>query len=139
MPVKIMVIDDSFVDLTLIKRAFEAVAPNVSVTYCDDGVDALKRIKDNVRQSKSNTPNICLLDLKMPRISGLDILKELKSHTDTQFISIYMLSSSDNPEDIKNSFDMGCNGYFQKPRRRQDLELMIQSLFNLWEGPARFV
>lgn len=134
--VNIMVVDDSFVDLTLIRRAFETVTPRTPVTYCEDGQDALKAI---FSPAKSDTrPTICLLDIKMPLISGLDVLKKIKADETTRDIAVYMLSSSDSPADIRKSYNFGCNGYFQKPRRRQDLELMIESLSNLWEGPARF-
>lgn len=134
--VNIMVVDDSFVDLTLIRRAFETVAPRTHVTYCDDGNDAIKTIFSPTESDRR--PTICLLDIKMPLVSGLDVLKQIKSDEATRDICVFMLSSSDSPEDIRKSFDYGCNGYFQKPRKRQDLEVMIRSLFNLWDGPARF-
>jgi len=137
MNIKVMVIDDSFVDLSLLRRAFDTIAPNVSVSYCDDGNDALKTIMEPDKDRRR--PDICLVDIKMPMISGLDVLKRIKSNEATHNISVYMLSSSDSPEDIHKSFEYGCNGYFQKPRRRQDLELMVQSLLNLWTGPARFI
>lgn len=137
--INVLIVDDSKADITLLKRAFDKQDADLNIEYCLDGQSALDYLAEAVKGKNGAMPDVCLLDIKMPGMSGIDVLKEIKSNKSTRSIGVYMLSSSDSPKDIQLSFEFECNGYLQKPRQRSDLEDMVSSLVNIWTGPSRFL
>jgi len=77
-------------------------------------------------------PCLILLDLNMPKMNGLEFLKILKEDEKFKYIPAIIMSSSNNHEDIKTSYDLGAAGYMLKPLRVQDYENKILSIFNYW-------
>lgn len=135
--VRLLIVDDSRADRTLFRVAFKKSPIPVDLRFCESGKMALELL---FPQSGRRTfmPTVCLLDFKMPAVSGRDVLSKIKSDEATRHISVYMLSSSDNEEDVRESFKYGASGYFQKPRRTDELDRMVSSLVSLWSGASRF-
>lgn len=138
-PLDILVVDDSDADRTLIGYAFKKVAENVNLHFCKSGQDALDFLAACSNSAQSSMPKVCLLDINMPGLSGFDVLKAIKSDNRIKALSVYMFSSSDNPQDIALSYANASNGFLLKPRTQSELGNLVKSLVYLWTGPQKFL
>ncbi len=116
--VEILLVEDNPADVELTLRALKKnnLANNIYVV--NDGEQALDFIfargKYSVRNSKS-FPKIIFLDLKLPKVGGLEVLAEIKGNSKTRMIPIVMLTSSKEEKDIIESYKLGVNSYIVKP------------------------
>lgn len=136
-PVRLLIVDDSPADRTLFKVAFKKTGAPVDVKFCDSGRAAMELLFPK-SGPRFYLPTVCLLDINMPAISGIDVLKAIKSQVDTRHISVCMFSSSDNEEDVQACYRAGANGYYQKPLEKADFDQFVASLVFIWSGASRF-
>ncbi len=109
----VLLVDDNQVDVDLTLMAFSRIKFLNPVQIARDGAETL----DIMRTWKSivDMPHLILLDIKLPKVSGLEVLKELKSSDKTSHIPVVMLTSSTNDADIKTAYQRGANSYIIKP------------------------
>ena len=114
---KILLIEDNVDDIDLTLRAFRKNHYNNIIDIAHDGVEALEYINNiNCNQIYENTiPALILLDIKLPKIDGLEVLKSLRSDKLTKLTPIVMLTSSNEEIDLKKSYEFGANSYILKP------------------------
>ncbi|MFO7895543.1 MAG: response regulator [Candidatus Cloacimonadales bacterium] len=116
--VEILIVEDNPNDAEMALRAFQKNKLTNKILIARDGVEALDFIfargKFSERDAK-NKPKIILLDLKLPKISGLEVLKELKHNAENKIIPVIMLTSSQQETDIVKSYELGVNSYIIKP------------------------
>lgn len=116
--VTILLVEDNPDDVEITKRAFRKNKINNSMYVVRDGQEALDylyRKGQYADEATSPRPDLILLDINLPRVNGIDVLKELKSDPNMRRIPITMLTVSDRDEDIVRSFDLGVNSYITKP------------------------
>jgi CheY-like chemotaxis protein len=77
-------------------------------------------------------PNLLLLDLKLPRVTGFEVLEWLRSHPDLRHMLVVVFSSSDQPEDINRAYALGANSYVVKPLDPDELVRVVERLQNYW-------
>ncbi len=116
--VEILLVEDNpnDLELTLIALKKHNFANNLHVVR--DGEEALNYINKLVEENKMDIkkyPRLILLDLKLPKIDGLEVLKQLKSGEKTKFIPIVVLTSSNEESDVVRSYNYGVNSYLVKP------------------------
>ena len=120
-------------ELTLIAFKQSKIANEVVVVH--DGVEALEYIF-GASQSSDNVvnklPQVMLLDLKLPRLGGLDVLKRIRSDPRTQLLPVVIFTSSSEEEDIIKSYRLGANSYVRKPVEFQSFADAIQQLGLYW-------
>ena len=110
----ILLIEDNPDDVTLILRTLNKSHINYHVVTVGDGAEALDYLfregafKD---PSRSPEPNLVLLDLKLPKVDGLDVLKSIRSREETKEIPVVILTTSTHEEDIIKSYEGGSNFY----------------------------
>lgn len=109
----ILLIEDNPVDVDLTLRAFKKKKLLNTVEIARDGEEALQWIPR--WESGEPYPVIILLDLKLPRISGLEVLKEIKVHKSLRVIPIVVLTTSSEDSDVKAAYELGANSYIVKP------------------------
>jgi len=114
----ILLIEDNPDDEALTLRALKKknIANEVVVTR--DGAEALDYLfaKGAFQdRDRSILPAVILLDLKLPKIDGLEVLKEIRSDQRTRFLPVVVLTSSNQEQDLLNSYSYGCNSYIRKP------------------------
>lgn len=111
----ILLVEDNNVDLDLAMRAFarrDRSSP-IAIEVARDGEEALAFLPR--WESGHPTPAVILLDNKLPRVSGLEVLQKLKTHERFRRIPVVMLTSSAEDEDVRTAYDAGVNSYIVKP------------------------
>ncbi len=109
----IMLVEDNPVDLDLTLRAFRSQKLDNPVLTARDGEEALAYI---VKWEKGDlSPVVILLDLKMPKVSGLEVLKVLKNHPRFKTIPVVVLTTSSETSDVHAAYELGANSYIVKP------------------------
>lgn len=109
----ILLVEDNPVDVDLTLRAFSKRNLTNPINVARDGEEAINWIKRWEQGEK--IPLVILLDLKLPRYSGLEVLKEIKSHPVFKTIPVVVLTSSDEETDIETAYKLGANSYIVKP------------------------
>ena len=114
----VLLVEDNNSDIELTMRAIQAIDANFNVIVCKDGEDALDFLfasgKHSTRKN-AELPKLILLDLKLPKIGGLEVLKSIRENKETSSIPVVILSTSDEDRDISRGYELGTNSYVQKP------------------------
>ncbi len=114
---EILLVDDSDADAELVLRALRKGGVVNKVMRLRDGVEALEFAfrEGAFHQRRGAQPRLILLDLKMPRLGGIDVLQRLKADERTRMIPIVVLTSSAEEQDVAESYRLGVNSYLVKP------------------------
>jgi CheY-like chemotaxis protein len=115
--VEILLVEDNPTDAELTLRALRRNNLANNVVWVKDGAEALDFLncREKYADRKNGTPKLILLDLKLPKIDGIEVLRELKSDSKTKFIPVVMLTSSQEERDLVESYRLGVNSYIVKP------------------------
>ena len=109
----ILIVEDRLADLDLTKRAFARRRLLNPIQEARDGEQAIAYIER--WEAGEPLPVFILLDLGLPRIKGLEVLRQLKSHPKSAGIPVIVLTTSDEDQDIQEAYRLGCNSYIVKP------------------------
>lgn len=115
--VDILLVEDGDADAEMTQRALRKGGLINTLVRVHDGVEALQFVfREGAWSTRTGAqPKLILLDLKMPRLGGIEVLRRLKSDDRTKFIPIVMLTSSAEEQDIVVSYNLGANSYLVKP------------------------
>ena len=116
--VEVLLVEDNHADAEMTMRALDRANFLNKVYWVHDGVEALDFVRcSGSYQSRDRAQRLklILLDLNMPRLSGLSVLRELKSGKQTSTIPVVVMTSSDQDTDIAESYRLGVNGFVNKP------------------------
>ncbi len=115
---EILLVEDNPTDAELSELALKERNPNCKVLWVKDGAEALDYLFATGAYSGRHIekfPKVVLLDLRMPKMSGLEVLRRLKADKRTKMIPVVVLTSSREDEDLLDSYDLGVNSYIHKP------------------------
>jgi two-component system, response regulator len=115
---KIILVEDNKSDIDLTLRAFKKANIQNPIVILEDGKDALDYLfcQDKYAANDINEqPELILLDLKLPIIDGIQVLKEIRSNKKTRHYIVIILTSSKEESDLVTSYDLGVNSYIRKP------------------------
>lgn len=129
---EILLVEDNEDDASLAIRALKKQNLANSLVHLKDGQAALDYIMKNIEQSPDNKPRVILLDLKMPKVNGIEVLERLKSDDRTQSIPVVILTSSSEDPDIKRCYDLGANSYIVKPVEFEKFSKTVVDLGMYW-------
>ncbi|MBU1101832.1 MAG: response regulator [Bacteroidetes bacterium] len=114
--VDILLIEDSPTDIELTVRALKKNHISNEIHVISDGAEALEYIFGSETKARmNNNPKVIILDLKLPKVDGLEILKRLKGDENTKIIPVVVMTSSKEERDIVESYKLGVNSYIVKP------------------------
>ncbi len=133
--VEILVVEDNPNDLELTLRSLRKAKISNSVHICRDGAEASDYIfceGDHANRRIEDIPRVILLDLKLPKIDGLELLKRLKEDHRTKSIPVVILTSSREQSDIIKSYQLGTNSYIVKPVDFENFSHAVQQLGMYW-------
>lgn len=126
-PLSILLIDDNLMDAELTIRSLKKHPMVGSILHLKDGQEALDHFEKG-----ENTAELILLDLKMPRVNGIEVLKVLKSDPATRYIPVVILTSSVEPIDVRSCYNMGANSFIVKPVKYEVFTKVIEDLCHYW-------
>ncbi|MBE9224604.1 response regulator [Phormidium sp. LEGE 05292] len=134
-PGLLLLVEDNADDEELTLMAFEQGGITNPVVVARDGVEALDYLfgtgiyRDRPAE---NLPALILLDLQLPRINGLEVLQRIRHNPQTQLIPVVILTTSNEQQDLVESYSLGCNSYIQKPVDYDQFLNVIQQLGMYW-------
>lgn len=114
----ILLVEDNTSDIELTKRALTKSKIANELVVAEDGVEALDYLFGREKyadRDTTNVPGLILLDLKLPRMDGLDVLKTIRANTLTRRLPVVILTTSKEDQDVAAGYDLGANSYIRKP------------------------
>jgi two-component system response regulator len=133
--IDILLIEDNVNDAELAMRALRKNDVARYIVHLKDGEDALDFLLGKGQYAGRNTdnkPRVILLDLKMPKVSGLEVLEKIKSNELTKKIPVVMLTSSKEHPDVEKSYLLGANSYIVKPVDFENFSKVVNDLGIYW-------
>ncbi|MCB9419488.1 MAG: response regulator [Ardenticatenaceae bacterium] len=130
-PVDILLVEDNPHDVELTIRAFKKRKLANPLFVVEDGAEALDFIfcKGRYADRKMNhLPKVILLDIKLPKLNGLEVLREIRADSRTHAIPVVMVTSSREDPDIKTAYDLGANSYVVKP---VEFDVFVEAMSSL--------
>lgn len=130
----ILLVEDSPNDLELTLIALERSQLANDVVVARDGAEALDYLfrKGEHEERRQGNPAVILLDLKLPKIDGLEVLKTVRENPELKSVPVVMLTSSNEESDLIRAYDLGVNAYVVKPVIFQDFLRAISDLGVFW-------
>ena len=131
---RILLVEDNVNDVELTLSALASVNLANSVDVVSDGVEALDYLnyRGKFTERPKVYPVVVILDLKLPRVSGLEVLKEIKDDPRLKHLPVVILTSSREEKDIISGYDLGVNAYVVKPVDFKAFALAIKELGSFW-------
>ncbi len=131
---RILYAEDSENDVELTLAAFEESKLANPIDVVRDGVEALDYLfyRGKYAERKKETPVFVLLDLKMPKMDGIEVLKEIRNSEEYRNTPVVILTSSKMESDIVNSYELGANGFVVKPINFVDFAEAIKNIGYYW-------
>ena len=131
----VLLVDDNQADVKLTLKAFRIISSERQVTVVRDGEQALELLFSSGRYSGklgASSLRLILLDLKLPKVNGFEVLKAVKADPKTQSIPVVMLTSSNQAQDVHECYRLGANSYVQKPVDYDEFCEAIQEIERYW-------
>lgn len=131
-PIEILLVEDSPTDALLTREALEQSKILNRMHRVENGVEALAFLRREGRYAGTPRPDLILLDLNLPKKSGIEVLHEIKEDEDLRIIPVVVLTTSKAEEDIVKSYDLHANCYITKPVDFDKFTEVIQSIREFW-------
>ena len=139
--VQILLVEDNPNDVELTLRAFEVHNLTNRVHVARDGAEALDYLFGDEHGALDPLPKVILLDLKLPKVDGLEVLRRIRSEAATHTIPVVVLTSSREERDVVESYELGVNSYITKPIAFDKFVETVRTLGLYWllinEPPPR--
>ncbi len=132
---EILVVEDTSSDVERLQRALQKHRLDSTLAVVRDGAEALEYIfpgNHDGRRNGSCVPRLILLDLKLPQVSGLEVLRRIKSDPVKKSIPVVVFSSSSLDEDIAACYRLGANSYVQKPVDFDEYLKVVAGIVSFW-------
>ncbi|WP_396600814.1 response regulator [Algibacter sp. R77976] len=123
----ILLIEDDMIEVMKFNRTISSLQLNHKITEANNGEEALKLL-----EKKDDLPDIILLDLNMPKISGIEFLNILKNDDILKYIPTIILTTSSNQKDLLECYKIGIAGYVLKPLKYEDYTSKIEKVLAYW-------
>ena len=133
--IEILFVEDNIDDATLTLRALKKNGLSNAIIHVKDGAEALDFMYKNgeyALRRNEQTPKLILLDLKMPKVSGIEVLEKIKSDPMFKSIPVVILTSSKEDPDIKKCYELGANSYIVKPVEFESFTKVVVELGLYW-------
>ncbi|HNZ29141.1 MAG TPA: response regulator [Candidatus Goldiibacteriota bacterium] len=129
---KVLLVEDKESDVRLVKEAFGILKVETDFNAVYDGEEALNYIFKKGKYASAQTPDIVIMDIKMPKKNGREVLKEIRENSSTKDITVFMLTNSDAKEDILDSYEHRANSYMTKPLELSEFVEIIKYINEIW-------
>ncbi len=128
----ILLVEDNEDDVSLTQMAFNRAGLKNNLVVAKDGKEAIEYLLGSNTESPHVCPTLILLDLKLPKMDGLEVLKAIRNDSRTCLCPVVILTSSDEQSDIVTSYKLGTNAYIRKPVKFQEFVQAVSQLGLFW-------
>lgn len=129
-PMKILLVEDDEVDIMNVKRAFKKNNISNPLIIAHNGIEALELLRS--KEVDAVKPKIVLLDLNMPKMGGIEFLKEIRSDADLSSLSVFVMTTSNEDGDKIDAFNLNVAGYILKPLSMDRFIAAVSTLNSYW-------
>lgn len=132
---KILLVEDNADDIELTLMAFKKNNITNEVVVLNDGEKALEYLfctGQYANRDPEDSPTVILLDISLPKVNGLEVLKKLRSKERTKLFPVVMLTSSKEEQDVINGYKLGCNSYVRKPVKFDEFVEAVRQMGIYW-------
>ena len=139
-PQVVLSVDDNDVDGALLERAFKRTSIPARLYRVSEGPQALAYLSgDGIYRDRDSypLPDLVLLDLAMPKMSGVEVLKWIRQQTVVKRTRVLIFTSSEKPEDFRAANEIGADGYLLKPTKFDDLKKLVKQIHEEWLGKKK--
>lgn len=132
--VRIVLVEDNPNDVELITRVFRKHNIANGMTVLKDGAEALAYLlgEENTIEEAGNAPKVILLDLKLPKVDGIEVLSRIKADVRTAGIPVVILTSSSEQWDLNKCYKLGANSYVTKPIKSTEFAKVMADVGLYW-------
>lgn len=136
-PIDILMVEDDADDVYLTEQTLKGAKVLNRLRVVADGLEALAYLRRQGPYSGAERPDLILLDLNLPRMSGRELLAVLKADPDLRQIPVVVLTTADSEEDVLKSYALNAIGYLQKPVDLQRFVQVVRSIEDFWVAILR--
>lgn len=126
----LLLVEDDVVDAMNVKRALAHLEETLQIHHANNGIEALQIIRSGVLPPKY----VVLLDITMPKMNGIEFLRELRSDPTLEATTVVVLTTSDDPDDEREALELNVAGYLQKPMVTTDLVDVMKMFYRYWKA-----
>ncbi len=133
--IALLLVEDDPNSVFFFEHVIEKLEIANPVSVVTDGQEALDYLAGTGKFSDRMTfpmPGVVVLDLKMPRVTGFDVLRQVRAHPEWKKLIVLVLTSSSSDTDIAEAYQLGANAYLVKPLELKDLATMVQAIKDFW-------
>jgi two-component system response regulator len=131
-PPTVLLVEDNSDDAELTIRSFKRTNVANPIDVARDGQEALDHLLGTESQAARPLPGLVVLDLKLPRVDGLDVLQQIRGDPRTRRVPVVILTSSSEDRDLINSYDLGANSFVRKPIDFNEFAHAVAQLGIFW-------
>lgn len=139
-PQVVLSVDDNDVDGALLERAFKRTSIPARLYRVSEGPQAMAYLAgDGIYRDRDSypLPDLVLLDLVMPKMSGVEVLKWIRQQSIVRKTRVLIFTSSEKPEDFRAANEIGADGYLLKPTKFDDLKKLVKQIHEEWLGKKK--
>jgi two-component system, chemotaxis family, response regulator Rcp1 len=137
MAFEILVVEDNPTDVELVSEALRSWKTPARISFVKDGDEAMRFLRRSGPFSSVPSPNLILLDLNLPKMSGVQVLQEIKSDPELSKIPVIVLTTSDRESDVSQAYGLHANCYLTKPLDIATFFNKVKAIEDFWIGHAR--
>ena len=131
-PVEVLLVEDDPGDVILTQEGLRASKLHINLHVVDNGEKALAFLHREPPYEDAPRPGLIILDLNLPRVNGMEVLKEIKTNDSLQTIPTVILTTSRAEEDVIRSYKLGANCYVSKPLNLDEFVKVVGSIETFW-------
>ena len=131
----VLIAEDSDNDVVMLRRAFRQASITAPIQYVSDGEQAIAYLHGDgkfARRDEFPLPDLLLLDLKMPRKNGFDVLEWLRDQPSLRHLRVVVLTTSEELRDVNRAYALGAASFLTKPVNFVEFKDTIQAMYNYW-------
>lgn len=133
----ILYVEDDEAQVIMMKTCLDTFE-DIKVAHSWDGLEALNFLKERL-ENNEELPQMILLDMKMPRMDGIEFLAKLKENHKLASVPVVVITSSDSQTDIKRAYEGGASSYVVKPFGLDNLKKLLNKLIDYWFSTNTFI
>jgi CheY-like chemotaxis protein len=130
--VNILLVEDDEVDVMNVKRAFKKNNVTNPLFICNNGLEALEFLRGS-KEPLAELPKIILLDLNMPKMGGIEFLREIRKDDKLKNLSVFVMTTSNEDKDKVDAYNLNIAGYILKPLSMERFVEAVSTLNNYWK------